>query len=489
MDQAKTDETTAQLPRPEPTSVPKPHEEVTLITPLAPFHPLAFFRRPFFQVVIISMVCFCCPGIFNALSGLGGGGQINPATADNANVALYSTFATTAFMSGTIVNKLGPRLSLSIGSVGYTLFIGSYLSYNINQNSGFVIAAGALLGVCAGLLWTAQGSLMLAYATEATKGRYIATFWIIFNLGAVLGEAVALGKTHGDTTDSPVSNGVYIGFLVITLIGTCLTFTLAPPSSITRSDGSPVTVERNPTWKHELRAMLKTLTQDPTILLLFPFFWASNWFYTYQFNDYNLALFNLRTRSLNALLYWLSQIFGSGLFALLLDCQKVFNRQHRAFLGWAILTIVIFLVWGFGWAVQKDYERGTVANKMDWHDPAYPARVWLYMFYGITDSMWQTYAYWIMGMLADDPGDLAPLVGFYKGIQSAGAAVIYRLDSSEASYHAIFISSWGLLALGLLCLIPVLLLRIKNDETHPPMHQPPRNHQPATTFTLEKKAV
>jgi hypothetical protein len=49
--------------------------------------------------------------------------------------------------------------------------------------SGFVIAAGALLGVCAGLLWTAQGSLMLAYATEATKGRYIATFWIIFNLG------------------------------------------------------------------------------------------------------------------------------------------------------------------------------------------------------------------------------------------------------------------------------------------------------------------
>jgi len=115
MDQAKTDETTAQLPHPEPTSVPKPHEEVTLITPLAPFHPLAFFRRPFFQVVIISMVCFCCPGIFNALSGLGGGGQINPATADNANVALYSTFATTAFMSGTIVNKLGPRLSLSIG--------------------------------------------------------------------------------------------------------------------------------------------------------------------------------------------------------------------------------------------------------------------------------------------------------------------------------------------------------------------------------------
>lgn len=32
---------------------------------------------------------------------------------------------------------------------------------------GFVIAAGAILGICAGLLWTAQGSLMLAYPTGA----------------------------------------------------------------------------------------------------------------------------------------------------------------------------------------------------------------------------------------------------------------------------------------------------------------------------------
>lgn len=38
----------------------------------------------------------------------------------------------------------------------------------------FVVAAGAILGVCAGLLWTAQGSIMLSYATEERKGAYIA---------------------------------------------------------------------------------------------------------------------------------------------------------------------------------------------------------------------------------------------------------------------------------------------------------------------------
>ncbi|POW18952.1 hypothetical protein PSHT_05202 [Puccinia striiformis] len=490
---AKTDTTV------HPSSPPHPHpiiaesgrgkngdEELVLAaSSRTPFLPtVAFFRKPFFQVVIISMVCFCCPGMFNALSGLGGGGQINPKTADNANVALYSTFATTAFLSGSIVNKIGPRLSLSIGSVGYTLFIGSYLSYNINQNSAFVIAAGAILGVCAGLLWTAQGSLMLAYATEATKGRYIASFWIIFNLGAVLGEAVALGKNYRDTTVECFFEGSkYVREEMKELnkksnlrenrIAPYSVSLLHHPLQSRRTDGSIVTIERNPGWKIELKSMFKTLTQDPTILLLFPFFWASNWFYTYQFNDYNLALFNIRTRSLNALLYWLSQIFGSGLFGLLLDFQRAFNRQQRACLGWIILTSVIFVVWGFGWMVQKDYERGSVTSKMDWSDSS-----------------------WIMGMLADDPRDLAPLVGFYKGIQSAGAAVIFRIDSNEASYHAIFISSWSLLALGLFCLIPLLLFRIKNDLIRspklliPPNHQlPPPSSTTTTTFKLEKQSV
>jgi hypothetical protein len=71
---------------------------------------------------------------------------------------------------------------------------------NIHPNAGgFVIAAGAILGICAGLLWTAQGSLMLAYPTESQKGRFISIFWSIFNLGAVVGSSVALGTNFHST--------------------------------------------------------------------------------------------------------------------------------------------------------------------------------------------------------------------------------------------------------------------------------------------------
>jgi hypothetical protein len=57
-----------------------------------------------------------------------------------------------------------------------------------------MIAAGAVLGLCAGLLWTAQGSLMLAYPTEDQKGTFIGIFWSIFNLGGVVGASVSLGQ-------------------------------------------------------------------------------------------------------------------------------------------------------------------------------------------------------------------------------------------------------------------------------------------------------
>ena len=39
-------------------------------------------------------------GLFNALTGLGAGGQVDPTTSARANTALYATFALGAFFSG-----------------------------------------------------------------------------------------------------------------------------------------------------------------------------------------------------------------------------------------------------------------------------------------------------------------------------------------------------------------------------------------------------
>lgn len=152
-----------------------------------------WYASPKVQLLMISMVCFLCPGMFNALNGLGGGGlpEDKAYVGANCNVALYSTFAVFGFFAGTITNRLGLRPSLAFGGVGYCLYAASFLSYKHTANEGFVYFAGAFLGVCAGILWCAQGAIMMSYPREEVKGRYISVFWIIFNFGGVIGSLVS----------------------------------------------------------------------------------------------------------------------------------------------------------------------------------------------------------------------------------------------------------------------------------------------------------
>jgi len=208
------------------------------------------------------------------------------------------------------------------------------------------------------------------------------------------------------------------------------------------------------------------------IVLLFPMFFASNWFYTWQFNDYNGAVFNIRTRGLNNLVYWLSQIVGSVAIGFLLD-QHGLRRRVRAFAGWSIVFCMVFIVHIWAYFYQREYTRASIlddSERMDFNDKGYPGRVWLYIFMGMLDAMWQTTAYWMMGAMSNDPAKLAYFTGFYKSIQSAGSVGAWRADAVKLPYMNIFASTWALLAAGLLFALPMIHLRVKDhtdleDET------------------------
>lgn len=404
-----------------------------------------WYASPIVQLIMVALVCFLCPGMFNALGGLGGGGQIDTKAQDDANTALYSTFAVVAFFSGTIANMLGVKLTLSFGGLGYCIYAASFLSYNHNQNHGFVIFAGAFLGVCAGLLWTAQGTIMMSYPSEDRKGRYISWFWMIFNLGAVIGSLIPLGQNVENKT-GPVTDGTYAAFIVLMLLGAVLALFLCNANHVQRRDGSKVILMKNPTWKTEFKGLIETLTREPWIILLFPMFFASNTPYTYQGNAMNAPHFNTRTRALNNTLYWTAQIFGAIIFGYSLDFHK-FRRSVRAKAGFAALSILTFVIWGSGWAWQEKQvvrevveAKGTTYVPVDWADGGemYIGPMFLYIFYGFFDAAWQTSIYWYMGALSNSGRKSANLAGFYKGFQSAGAAVFWALDGSKISYNSEF---------------------------------------------------
>jgi MFS family permease len=358
---------------------------------------LPAYATPQFQVVFVAFVCFLCPGMFNAVNGLGAAGQVNAHDINNASTAIYATFSVVGFFAGSIANRIGLRLTLGLGGFGYCFYIASILCYNHTENAGFLIFAGALLGVCAGLLWTAQGAVMMAYPPEGSKGKYIATFWGIFNLGAVIGALIPLGQNL-HSTKKKVDDGTYVAFIVLMAAGFVLAGFLCNPHFVRRSDGSRIIMMKNPTWKSEITGMFQVLMTDWYILLMFPMFFASNWFYTYHFQDFNLPKFNIRTRALNNVLYYLAQIIGAWIFGIFLD-TTYFGRKTRAKIAMGALFVLTFVIWGGGYDYQKGYTReDTLGDEnfkpMDFKDSGYIGPMFLYMFYGAFDSVWQTTSYW-----------------------------------------------------------------------------------------------
>lgn len=125
------------------------------------------------------------------------------------------------------------------------------------------------------------------------------------------------------------------------LMGAALAWSLVDAGKVIRQDGSKVILMKHPTWQSEVFGLWEVIRTDYYIILFFPLFFSSNFFYTYHFNDVNLARFTLRTRALNGLLYWTSQIFGALVFGYALDIKKLSRTNRARALFVALLTLTM----------------------------------------------------------------------------------------------------------------------------------------------------
>ncbi|KAF0713549.1 hypothetical protein As57867_004285, partial [Aphanomyces stellatus] len=385
------------------------------------------------QVLIVAFVCFTCPGLYNAISSIAAG--VDDETINyNATAVLYACFALFGLFAGGIVNVLGPKYTLFIGTWGYVIYATSLLIMGNNfdetakaYSSGatnFFYAGNALLGIGAGLLWTAQGQICMSYPTTETKGAYFSYFWIIFNLGACLGGFLTFG-TNYKTTGNTASNTTFILFLVLMSCGALLSLTLAKPENVVRNDGSMVTIDALPNGLSEILEVFK-LFLDPKMLLLFPLFAYSNWFYNYHF-FFNNAMFNKRTQGFNSAFYWGSQMLGAYLIGKYLD--RAGPKKPKALQSILVLTVLCVLMWGAALWVQSsfDIDFGAKRRTIDFQDGGWFLKFLLFTFFGFNDAICQVWSYWLMGQYSDDMATLGRYAGYYKGVQSGMAAVAWRL--------------------------------------------------------------
>ncbi|KAI3471281.1 hypothetical protein Pfo_027944 [Paulownia fortunei] len=422
------------------------------------------YNSPLVQVALIGLVCFCCPGMFNALSGMGGGGQVDPTAANNANTALYTTFAVFGVLGGGIYNILGPQLTLLSGCSTYVLYAGSFLYYNHYHHQAFAIVAGAFLGIGAGLLWASQGAIMTSYPPHDRKGTYISLFWSIFNMGGVIGGLIPFVLNFHRGQAVSVNDGTYIGFMVFMSIGTLLSLSILHPSRVVRDDGSRCTNIKYSSVAVEAGEILK-LFLDWRMLLMVPASWASNFFYSYQFNNVNGVLFNLRTRGLNNIFYWGAQMIGSVLIGYIMDFSFK-SRRARGLLGIGVVAVLGTAIWGGGLAKQLDYSRHDLpTRKLDFKDGTdFAGPFVLYFSYGLLDAMFQSMVYWVIGALADDSEILSRYAGFYKGVQSAGAAVAWQIDTHKVPFLNELITNWALTTVSYPLLAVLIIRAVKDDN-------------------------
>ncbi|KAF0720183.1 Aste57867_506 [Aphanomyces stellatus] len=438
--------------------LPRPLAATLLLPPLAPVDTMVVGKHPtaLSQVLIVACTCFCCPGLFNALSSVAAGVS-DETISYNATAVLYACFAVAGLFAGGIVNVIGPKWTLFIGTWGYVMYASSLLvmdkhldkataTYSDGATSYFY-AANAILGICAGFLWTAQGQMCMAYPTAETKGVYFSYFWIIFNLGGTMGGFITFGTNYDNNGGVAASTTTYVVFLVLMSLGACLSLLLANPSDVIRNDGSHVVVDRLPSPVSEIVETFK-LFLDPKMLLLFPLFAYSNWFYNYH-SFYNSAVFNSRTGGFASAFYWGAQMVGAYCIGVYLD--RPGNKKAKALQSIALLATLIFVMWGLGLYAQLDLDLGLKEKKknLDLTDGAFFVKFLLYFFYGFNDSICQIWSYWLLGQMSDDMATLGRYAGYYKCVQSGMAAVGWRLGGIPITPVANIVVNWSLATVGL----------------------------------------
>lgn len=404
--------------------------------------------------------------MYNALTGLGGSGQVDSTVAANANVALLSATAGTAlFIVGPIFSAVGPRICFLIGGWTYALYSGSLLHFNHHANGAFVIASGGILGVGASFIWIVQGAIMTTYVDEAQKGRAISVFWIIFNLGGGIGSLASFGLNY-DSKEGTVTDSTYIALMVIMLFGWLLGLLLCSPSRIRLAQLSRAVETEKRTVKGTIQMAFSTLVKW-RVACMIPLFFSANVFYSYQQNNVNGLTFNIRTRSLNSAFYWIAQMLGGLLIGFILDFPWL-QRPGRARLGWSFLLVTGMAIWGGGYAFelwQEDRIARGFKQDIDYLQGSLSTGpIFLYIFYGAYDALWQGFSYWLIGTESNSTGRAAILVGAYKTFQAAGGAMAWRINALETSGRAQLGMNWGLCIGSLVIALPAVLTVTKSTS-------------------------
>src|ERR1700710_2196320 len=129
------------------------------------------------------------------------------------------------------------------------------------------------------MLWVVQGAIMTTYVVESQKGRAIALFWVIFNLGGGVGSLASFGLNFHSKSGT-VSDSTYIALMIIMLFGWVLGLFICSPKRIRLAQLHAAIENEKHSWRATINIAVKTMASWRVFCML-PLFFCANVFYSY----------------------------------------------------------------------------------------------------------------------------------------------------------------------------------------------------------------
>ncbi|KAI7788259.1 hypothetical protein LA080_012326 [Diaporthe eres] len=394
------------------------------------------YRSPWVQNIISGVCVGASAGMYIALNllGAGGGRPDSAQVVQVVNATLCSVWFFSSSFGGSILNKLGPGVTMCIGVQTYVVYVGSLWYYDETGLKDYPYAAGPIIGIGAGMVFITAGYISTAYPEEREKGSFSTMLMNMQALGSVIGGIIPVIINRNSATVAGVPRSVYIAFIVIMIIGGLCGLLLLRPQDLRRDDGSVVAVHPPRGAWAELKSNLMIFT-DPVLLIMVPAFFPSEGFLVYS-GSVNAHLNNLRTRSLLSFVAVCLQIPAGWALRSILD-HETWGRRKRGLIGLTVVSVPLVAAWVWEMIRTRNYNRNSPpTDPTDWDEPRFGWIFILFMLNWVFSQLWHNIVYYWIGAITNSPQKLTHYVGVFRGVLGAGEAICFGLDSIKIPFIA-----------------------------------------------------
>ncbi|KAL2018685.1 hypothetical protein VTK56DRAFT_520 [Thermocarpiscus australiensis] len=404
-----------------------------------------WYRSPLFNVIIVGLISFTQPGIWNALNSTGAGGQQEPYLVNASNSLTFGLMVFGCTLFGILANKIGVKKVLIIGTLGYAPYSASLYVNNRYGTEWFVLFGGVTCGIAASALWASEGAVALGYGDVKDRGKFTGIWLGLRELGQLIGASIQLSLNVSSSNRGKVGYTTYLVLIALQCLGLPLALLVSSPEKVIHNDGRRGRLAtKKTTIKEEFRKTWALLKRKQMFLLV-PILVGFQWNGTYL-GIYLTKYFSVRARTLGSLVSGIVSTFANVFWGWFYDL-KYFSRPALAKICW--LFFVVMMLGAFGWQVanEKLYGDSNPRVTLDWDNPGFGRGFASMIILRFLNESHYMFAYWIIGAFFDDIETLTLAVGIVRTFESIGSCISFGIGAAAVSPMVNLIISFAMFGL------------------------------------------